>query len=202
MRKTIAALTCAAAAVLATAGCGSAKDGTDVAGNSANRDTTTQPSAPEASDSNASDPYGDPGSLATETTAESGPKSFAMGEKGTISNDTDGDVLELTISSPRTVRGDEFTKPEKGRFLAITVTFKALSAGQDVNPFDFVAVSSDGQRYQPTFGPDAGVTQLDSGTLNTGEVSKGSVVFDVPRTGITGIAYAPLDQILGTWKLA
>jgi hypothetical protein len=87
------------------------------------------------------------------------------------------------------------------RFLGVTVTFEALAPGQDVNPFDFVAVGADGQHYQPTFGPDAGVAELDSGTLNRGETSKGSVVFDVPKTGITGIAYAPLDQILGTWKL-
>lgn len=42
---------------------------------------------------------------------------------------------------------------------------------------------------------------MNSATLNKGEKARGAVVFDVPTKGVVGIAYAPADQILGTWKL-
>ena len=80
------------------------------------------------------------------------------------------------------------------------MTYEALAEAQDINPFDLLVTTTSGERLQPTFGPDAG-TQLDSATLNRGEKAKGAVTFDVPKTGVVGVAYAPGGQILGTWKL-
>lgn len=122
-----------------------------------------------------------------------------MGYKATITDDEVGDTLHVTVDQPRTVT-DEYIKPEKGRFLAVTVTYEALAEAQDINPFDLLVTTTSGERLQPTFGPDAG-TQLDSATLNRGEKAKGAVTFDVPKTGVVGVAYAPGGQILGTWKL-
>jgi len=184
MRRIItAAAVLAAATVLATA-CGMATDGTDANGRSAaGANTTHQPAASKPP-------------AAAETKA--GPKTFAMGYRATITDD-DSPVLHLTIDKPRTVT-DQYIDAQQGRFLAVTVTFEAIAAAQDINEFDLVAVTAGGERIQPTFGPDAG-TALNSATLNTGEKAKGAVIFDVPKTGVVGIAYAPGGQILGTWKL-
>jgi hypothetical protein len=197
MRRTIVLLACAAALV----GCSSAEDGKDFTGRSAaspSAAVTPREPAPKATD-DGEEGLGTPDPAPT--TEAAGPKSFTMGYKATISDDEVGDVLFITVAQPRTVKGDEFIKPEKGRFLAVTVTFEALAEAQDINPFDFLATTTAGERLQPTFGPDTGSTQLNSATLNNGEKAKGTVVFDVPAKGVIGIAYAPAGQVLGTWKL-
>lgn len=107
-----------AAAVL-VAGCASGKDGTDVTGRSAQSASAT-PTSGDPTDAG-EEGLGTPDPV--ETTADA-PKNFAMGYKATITNDTDGDLLYVTVGQPRTVRPDEFNKPEKGRYLAVTVTYE------------------------------------------------------------------------------
>jgi hypothetical protein len=68
------------------------------------------------------------------------------------------------------------------------------------NPFDLMVATTSGERIRSMFGLDAGI-QLDAATLNRGEKAKSAVIFDVPKTGVVGIAYAPGGQMLGTWKL-
>jgi hypothetical protein len=190
MRRTIIVLACLAA-IAAAAGCSSATDGKDISGRSADSATAAPP---------AEKPSDYPTETAAPETTKAGPKTFPMGYQATITDDEVGDTLHITVAQPRTVAGDEFTKPEKGRFLAVTVTYEALAEAQDINPYDLIVTTASGERLEPTFGPDAG-TQLDSATLNRGEKAKGAVVFDVPKTGVVGVAYAPGGQILGTWKL-
>lgn len=194
MRRTVVILACLAAAA---AGCSSGKDGTDFTGRSAAGASATTSPAPTGTGDEGEEGLGTPG---PEATTEAGPKSFPMGYKATITTDDDGEVLHVTVASPRTAKGDEFIKPEKGRFLVVTVTYEALAAAQDINPFDLLVTTTAGERIQPTFGPEVG-QQLNAATLNKGEKAKGSVVFDVPTKGVTGIAYAPAGQVLGTWKL-
>ena len=196
MRRTIAVLACLAAATVA--GCSSAEDGTDITGRSAVAATgeTPKPPAPKPSDT---DGMGTPDPLPSTTAA--GPTTFAMGERGTITNENDGDVLYVTVAQPKTVT-DEYQKPEKGRFLSVTVTFEALQPTQDVNPYDFIVTTTSGERIDPTFvSPSGGGTELNSATLNTGEKARGAVTFDVPTRGVVGVAYAPVGQVLGTWRL-
>ncbi|HST66083.1 MAG TPA: DUF4352 domain-containing protein [Mycobacteriales bacterium] len=192
MRRITVVLACLAAAL---AGCSSGTDGTDVTGRSAQGAgtgaVTPQPPADKPSD------YPTDTSAAPETT--SGPKTFAMGYKATITQDDVGDVLHVTVSAPKTVT-DPYIKPDNGRFLAVTVTYEALQPAQDINPFDLIALTKSGERLQPAFGPSVG-NQLNAATLNSGESTKGTVVFDVPKTGVTGIAYAPAGQVLGTWTI-
>jgi uncharacterized protein DUF4352 len=192
MRRTIVVLACLAAA--AVAGCSSGKDGTDVTGRSAAdpASVTAQPPAPKPSD------YPTDTSPAPAPT-KAGPKKWAMGYKSTIFDDSKTDILHLTVSAPKTVT-DPYLKPDNGRYLAVTVVYEALQPAQDINPFDLIAVTKSGERLQPAFGPQVG-NQLNAATLNTGETAKGTVVFDVPKTGVVGIAYAPSGQILGTWTL-
>jgi hypothetical protein len=76
------------------------------------------------------------------------------------------------------------------------VIYEALAEAQDINPFDLLVTTTSGERLQPTFGPDAG-TQLDSATLNRGEKAKGAVTFDVPKTGVVGVAYARAGRSSG-----
>jgi uncharacterized protein DUF4352 len=194
MRRTIVVLACLAAA--AVGGCSSGQDGTDVTGRSAAdpASVTAQPPAPKPSDYPT-----DTSPAPAETTA--GPKTWAMGYRSTIFDDTKTDILHLAIASPRNLPADPYLKPDHGRFLAVTVTYEALAPAQPINPYDLLAVTSSGERLQPTFGPDTAGSQLQYATLNTGEKAKGTVVFDVPKTGVVGIAYAPSGQILGTWTL-
>ena len=196
MRRTIAVLACLAAAA-AVAGCSSAEDGKDITGRSAVAATSsTTQTTPATEDV---DGLGTPDPLPS--TQPAGPTTFAMGERGTITKDGEGDVLYVTVAAPKTVT-DEYQKPERGRFVAVTITFQALAAGQDVNPYDFIATTTSGERINPTFiTPSGGGTELNSATLNTGEKAKGAVTFDIPTKGVVGIAYAPAGQILGSWKL-
>jgi hypothetical protein len=187
MRRTIAVLVCTAAAVTA-AGCGSASDGTDITGRSAAA-ATSEP-APAS---------GDPEPVAT--TPADGPKTWKMGYRSTIFDDSRTDILRLTVTAPRTLAPEAYFKPKNGRWLAVTVTYEALQPAQPINPYDLVAVTTNGERLQPTFGPEAAGVQLQYATLNTGEKAKGTVVFDVPAKGVTGIAYAPVGQVIGTWTL-
>ena len=173
------------ASAIAAAGCSSGQDGTDITGRSAG----------EA-----------PASAATTATGEAsptpaGPKTWAMGYRLTIFDDQKVDILRLTVATPRTLPADPYFKPKNGRFLAVAVTYEALQPAQAINPFDLVAITKSGERLQPTIGPDSAGNQLQYATLNTGEKAKGTVVFDVPKTGVVGIAYAPVGQVLGTWKL-
>jgi hypothetical protein len=196
MRRTIVVLACLAATVGTVAGCSSGQDGTDFTGRSAAdpASVTAVPPAAKPSD----DPT-DTSPAPAETTA--GPKTWAMGYRSTIFDDSKTNILHLTIASPRSLPADPYFKPDHGRFLAVTVTYEALAPAQPINPYDLLAVTSSGERLQPTFGPDTAGVQLQYATLNTGEKAKGTVVFDVPRTGVVGIAYAPSGQILGTWTL-
>lgn len=191
MRRTIIVLACLGTLA---AGCASGQDGTDALGNSAREATATTAAPTDAGEEG----LGTPDAPAETTPA--GPKTFAMGYRSTIFDDG-VDTLRLTIASPRTLPADEYFKPERGRFLAVTVTYEALQPAQLINPFDLIVTTTAGERLQPTFGPDTGGAQLNSATLNTGEKAKGTVVFDVPARGLTGIAYAPAGQVIGTWKL-
>lgn len=166
------------------AGCSSGQDGTDFTGRSAGDAPGTAATPAE-------------GGRPTPT----GPKTWAMGYRSTIFDDKKTNVLRLTVAAPKTLPTDPYIKPQNGRFLAVTVTYEALQPTQDINPFDLVAITKSGERLQPTVGPESAGNQLQYATLNTGEKAKGSVVFDVPKTGVVGIAYAPVGQVLGTWKL-
>ncbi|KWX01410.1 hypothetical protein TH66_00940 [Carbonactinospora thermoautotrophica] len=177
-RRTVAVL---AITVAALAGCAGPTNGTDWGGNSVKN--------AEAPASGA----------ATPSPTKDAPKVFDMGYTATITQGSE-ETLKITVSNPRNLKSDPYYKPEKGRFLAVTVEFTAL-APVDVNPFDFVAVGADGTRYEPTVGPESAGQELHAATLNQGEKLKGVVVFDVPKEGVTGIAYAPLSQVLGTWRL-
>lgn len=169
----------------ALTGC-TAEDGKDFAGNtiSGGSDTTTETTEPKAP-------------------APAPKREFDMGYEATV-NDDSGDTLKVKLANARVLQPDPdaFDSPAtQGQYVAVDVTFTALAAAQDVNPFDFVALAPGGARVEPTI-PCCGVTNdLNSATLNTGETLSGTVVFDVPP-GVTGIAYAPLSQVLGTWKVA
>ncbi len=177
-RRTFAVL---AITVAALAGCAGPTNGTDWGGNSV-KDA-------EAPSSGA----------ATPSPTKAATKIFKMGSTAIITQDGK-ETLKITVSKPREVEPDVFFKPQKGRFLAVTVECVAL-APADVNPFDFVALAADGTRYEFTVGPESAGEQMNAATLNEGEKLKGVIVFDVPKKGITGIAYAPLSQVLGTWRI-
>lgn len=174
MRAAVATVGASLLAIIALTGC-TASDGKDFAGN--------QIAAPTASASAA------PSSAA---------KVFALGYEATVT-EKGKPKLKVLVENPRDVAGSRYLQPEHGRFLALDVTFMALQTA-DINPFDFTLLLEDGERLDPTFGPDAG-TELHATTLNTGEKIKGVILFDAPKTGVKGVAYAPLGQVLGTWTL-
>ena len=180
---TLAAAVLACACLLAACG---GQDGTDVTGRSAGA----------AADSPSATPAASP----TGTSARRGPKTWPMGYRATILDAGGTAVLHITVASPRTLPPDPYIKPARGRFLVVTVTFEALEPAQPINPYDLVALTAAGERMAPGYAPNAG-PQLNYATLNTGETARGSVVFDVPRSDVVGIAYAPVGQVLGTWRL-
>lgn len=176
-------LAAASLCLLTLTACGSAEDGTDFAGNTISQASPAE-SAPQASPA------------AEEESEAPAAKEFDLGYNATVSDD-EGDLIKVMVANQREV-SDEFLTPERARFLAFDVTAEAVRTA-DINPFDFKLLLSDGTRLEPTI-PTSDVQALNYATLNSGEKLLGAVVFDAPAEGVVGIAYAPLSQVLGTWK--
>lgn len=131
-----------------------------------------------------------------------GTQHFTMGQSAIASTVGGTDALDVTVAAPRTSKGGEFDQPSGDHYLIATVTVKALTTGQTINPLDFKAVGADGTEIDATFVGEVTPPQLQAKDLGNGQTVKGSVVFDIPLGAkIAGIAYAPAYSTLGVWDV-
>jgi predicted component of type VI protein secretion system len=155
--------------------------------------STTAP-APETSD-----PGFPEEGVPEETPAE--PIALQVGGVATLSsNDTNEDVLRVTVTKVETIGGEEYNTPKRGRFLGVYVKVKALADDQSSLWGDFY-VSQRGHHYDPDAYTDRWQPTLDYVDLNEGEVSEGWLVFDVPsRHGEVVLNQSYEGGKLATWS--
>lgn len=99
--------------------------------------------------------------------------------------------------------------PQNGRFLQVNITAKATSDADpndaSVNPFNFYVVGEDGTKFENGNGNAAMGLGYDGAlhatNLNPDEQVKGTVSFDVPKSGKLRVVYAPSTRALGYWTL-
>jgi len=102
-----------------------------------------------------------------------------VGETLTLTDELDTKVLEVTVTRVRFSRGNEFDKPERGRFLLANVRVKAL-ANEVAAPTLYVLVGT--EKYDETIALlDAGPHYESYKSLSKGQTHQGLAVFDVPQ---------------------
>lgn len=94
-----------------------------------------------------------------------------------------------------------YLTPTRGHFVALVVSAQATGSQTfSINPFDFYVRTADGAHYNSTFTSEITPPELDAVTLNPGENTSGSLVFDIPVTSGFQLVYAPLGQAIGIWQ--
>jgi hypothetical protein len=101
---------------------------------------------------------------------------------------------------------NNFDAAPSGQYLlGIVEVFRGVSGTyqDDVNN-ETVAIGSNGQSYQPSFGGIAHYTNFDNGqvTVSARQTSVGAVTFDIPHgVVIDEITYAPGGGTPASWKV-
>jgi len=132
---------------------------------------------------------------------------LAVGETATVTNN-DEPAADITVSSVKVsakTLGEFGQKPENGSYKVIAVSAKNLGKDSfDVNPFDWYYRDAAGNKFE--YGAasiSSGFTGKDFGasTLNVGEQTSGSIVFDVPAAA-KELVYAPgfAGEPIAIWK--
>jgi hypothetical protein len=125
---------------------------------------------------------------------QTGPKTFSVGYKVTLTSDTDDQWAYVTIDkvSQHKTYGSGYLvdKPKKGNiFIQARVTYEAIVDGVDYNPYDW-QVFVDGTAVENTSfvysGPDP---SLSSGSLPAGRKASGWVIYEVPINGEVRMSY-------------
>lgn len=94
--------------------------------------------------------------------------------------DTGQEVLRVLVARVRFAGGDEYNRPERGRFLGVYVKVKALADDQSSLWGDFY-VTMRGHHYDAdACCPDGFTPTLDYVDLQEGETAEGWLLFDVP----------------------
>jgi len=132
-----------------------------------------------------------------ESSDDTGPTTIKIGQTAEITlNDQDGATVKISKVSVASGALDTYgEKPKNGRFKIVTVAAaNSGSEGFDVNPFDWYYLGADGTKYE--YGDDNSITSgydgkdFNSTTLNKGEKTSGTMVFDVPASA-KKLVYAP-----------
>jgi hypothetical protein len=93
-----------------------------------------------------------------------------------------GDTFVVTVSSVKTSKGDEFTKPKSGNtLLVLDVTIKNVSKEEQTvsSLLSFTFKDSEGQKYTDTFL--CGLTAPD-GKIEAGGLLKGQSPYEAPTS--------------------
>lgn len=113
-----------------------------------------------------------------------------VGQTVTLSNSllSDKTTIAVTLANPKqyTREPGEFgSKPEKGVFLTVDVTAVCKEGSYDVNPLNFKFVAKDGTAsdYAPTLGFKP---VLDATSISAGQKVSGKLVFDIPKSAVSG----------------
>lgn len=168
--------------------------------NSSGKDASPQAPA-QSSLPSASEPSAQPSSEppASETTSD-----LVVGQAATVTIDgSEAGTLTVTKVSTAAVEPGEFgSSPERGMFLVVHLSAAGTGVPFDVNPFEFSVTGSDRTHYEDATYSSAWGPEFSDTTLNTGEHTKGTLVFDVSNTAKHGkVIYAPnYDGVpLATW---
>lgn len=148
----------------------------------------------------ASEPSAPPSSEPPGGTTEN----LAVGQTATITIDgSAAGTLTVTKVSTAVVEPGEFgSSPDRGLFLIVHLGAVGTGVPFDVNAFEFSVTGSDGTHYEDATFSGAWGPEFSGTTLNSGEHSNGTLVFDVSRTAKHGkVIYAPnYDGVpVATW---
>lgn len=169
-------------------------------------DEAAKPVSGASASSSSTDSPDDQTTPADDQTSD-GPSTFKVGETASITqNGSEGATIKVTkVEVSKKSLGQYGSKPENGAFKVITVA--AANSGDesfDVNPFDWYYLDADGAKYE--YGDDNAFASGYEGkdfngtTLNKGEKTSGTMVFDVPADAVK-LVYAPNfdSEPIGIW---
>lgn len=130
-----------------------------------------------------------------------------MGRPARITQTDTHSQATMTISHAHytTRPGDQFSQPQHGGWLLITVDIVATKGSTDFNPLYFTLIGPDGSRWNPDLTTGGYSPALAAGTLNAGSKTHGYVAFDVPQSatghGAKVAATSPLGSDIAYWAV-
>lgn len=166
--------------------------------------STAGPSSPSASDPVTTEPEPSDTAAAESPTPVAEGKPFAFGE--TASLRLGGvDAAEITVAAPvEFTAATDADRPDRGRLVYVPVMVTVTGKEKvSVDPFDFEVVLPDGEQVDVTYVrqlPTSAPAALAATEIAPGKAVVASLPFDVPPGTPLKIAYAPNQEVLGTWK--
>jgi Domain of unknown function (DUF4352) len=122
--------------------------------------------------------------------AEKATATAKVGQTVTLTNKLldEKTAIDVTVAKPKQYAkepGEFGSKPEKGVFLVLDVTVVSKEGTYGANPFNFKFVAKDGTASEIAIAV-AFKPQLDATDLSAGQKVAGKIVFDVPKSALTG----------------
>ncbi len=131
--------------------------------------------------------------------------SATTGKAGDLFSITDsqGNKATITMESATTDQPGQYDyAAARGRYVEVVVAATGRSGSTSVNPYDFKLVGPDGTSYDHSYVSDSKVPRLDAKSLSSGGRSRGSIIFDAPKTALT-LQYCPLfGSAVARWQVA
>jgi hypothetical protein len=112
-----------------------------------------------------------------------------VGQTVTLSNTLfdNKTVIQVTLANPKQYikePGEFGGKPEKGIYLVLDATVVCKEGTYDANPFNFKFVAKDGTASEVTYAEFK--PALNATSLSAGQKVSGKIVFDIPKTAVSG----------------
>jgi len=145
-----------------------------------------------------------PSSSPQSGSADPQPGSAKTGRVGDAFSLTDraGNKATISMQSASTDQPGQYDRPAtRGRYVEVVVAATDQSGTISLNPFDFKIVGPDGTSYNPGYVSEPKVPRLDAKELSAGDKTRGSIVFNAPKTALT-LQYAPLfGSVVARWQV-
>jgi hypothetical protein len=186
-----------AAAAVAIAGGGDKHAGKSAVSTSSTQTTATStPTEPPTTSTPTEPPT-------TPETTPSGPVLLTLGQTLdlTWTEDSGADGSGTVRVTKARVFNIPYDEPTHARYVGFYVIYNVKRGNLDYDSSDWNAESADHHGWDATF--TSLHNQLDTGTLHSGQIASGWVMFDVSASKITKLSFVPNygEDAVGTWRV-